>query len=93
MEYLAAHLSKIHGLDWHSDSEHILATSSQDNSVKVSGTPVGMQSVWGAVFGRHQFVFVRQHFLLKESYSMLAQSVCFRGACACWGAEQVNLVM
>uniref|UniRef100_A0A2K5M418 WD repeat domain 59 n=1 Tax=Cercocebus atys TaxID=9531 RepID=A0A2K5M418_CERAT len=37
VEYLAAHLSKIHGLDWHPDSEHILATSSQDNSVKVSG--------------------------------------------------------
>ncbi|KAM9757548.1 GATOR2 complex protein WDR59 isoform 3-T3 [Dama dama] len=34
VEYLAAHLSKIHGLDWHPDSEHILATSSQDNSVK-----------------------------------------------------------
>ena len=39
VEYLAAHLSKIHGLDWHPDSEHILATSSQDNSVKVSGAP------------------------------------------------------
>lgn len=37
VEYLAAHLSKIHGLDWHPDSEHIFATSSQDNSVKVSG--------------------------------------------------------
>lgn len=34
VEYLAAHLSKIHGLDWHPDSEHVLATSSQDNSVK-----------------------------------------------------------
>ncbi|XP_024900377.1 GATOR complex protein WDR59 isoform X5 [Pteropus alecto] len=34
VEYLAAHLSKIHGLDWHPESEHILATSSQDNSVK-----------------------------------------------------------
>ncbi|GAB5582479.1 GATOR complex protein WDR59 isoform X1 [Prionailurus iriomotensis] len=34
VEYLAAHLSKIHGLDWHPDIEHILATSSQDNSVK-----------------------------------------------------------
>jgi len=36
VEYLAAHLSKIHGLDWHPDIEHVLATSSQDNSVKVS---------------------------------------------------------
>lgn len=35
MEYVAAHLSKIHGLDWHPDNEYILATSSQDNSVRV----------------------------------------------------------
>ncbi|KAM5138755.1 GATOR2 complex protein WDR59 [Mantella aurantiaca] len=34
VEYIAAHLYKIHGLDWHPDNEHILATSSQDNSVK-----------------------------------------------------------
>ncbi|XP_076142873.1 GATOR2 complex protein WDR59 isoform X2 [Alosa pseudoharengus] len=34
MEYVAAHLSKIHGLDWHPDNEYILATSSQDNSVR-----------------------------------------------------------
>uniref|UniRef100_A0A669E3V4 WD repeat domain 59 n=1 Tax=Oreochromis niloticus TaxID=8128 RepID=A0A669E3V4_ORENI len=33
-EYVAAHLSKIHGLDWHPDSEFIFATSSQDNSVR-----------------------------------------------------------
>ncbi|XP_062247810.1 GATOR2 complex protein WDR59 isoform X1 [Platichthys flesus] len=33
-EYLAAHLSKIHGLDWHPDNEFVLATSSQDNSVR-----------------------------------------------------------
>lgn len=35
VEYMAAHLSKIHGLDWHPDNEFILATSSQDNSVRV----------------------------------------------------------
>lgn len=34
-EYVAAHLSKIHGLDWHPDNEFIFATSSQDNSVRV----------------------------------------------------------
>uniref|UniRef100_K7G0Q8 WD repeat domain 59 n=1 Tax=Pelodiscus sinensis TaxID=13735 RepID=K7G0Q8_PELSI len=34
VEYLAAHLSKIHGLDWHPDNEYVLATSSQDNSVR-----------------------------------------------------------
>uniref|UniRef100_A0A1A8MIQ7 WD repeat domain 59 n=1 Tax=Nothobranchius pienaari TaxID=704102 RepID=A0A1A8MIQ7_9TELE len=34
VEYVAAHLSKIHGLDWHSDNEYIFATSSQDNSVR-----------------------------------------------------------
>nr|XP_060644037.1 GATOR complex protein WDR59 isoform X3 [Anolis sagrei ordinatus] len=34
VEYLAAHLSKIHGLDWHPDNESVLATSSQDNSVR-----------------------------------------------------------
>ncbi|XP_063294156.1 GATOR2 complex protein WDR59 isoform X2 [Pelobates fuscus] len=34
VEYIAAHLYKIHGLDWHPDNEYILATSSQDNSVK-----------------------------------------------------------
>ncbi|XP_053722133.1 GATOR complex protein WDR59 isoform X2 [Synchiropus splendidus] len=33
-EYLAAHLSKIHGLDWHPENEFVLATSSQDNSVR-----------------------------------------------------------
>ncbi|XP_028332324.1 GATOR complex protein WDR59 isoform X2 [Gouania willdenowi] len=33
-EYVAAHLSKIHGLDWHPDNEFIVATSSQDNSVR-----------------------------------------------------------
>lgn len=38
MEYMAAHLSKIHGLDWHPDNEFVLATSSQDNSVRVSFT-------------------------------------------------------
>lgn len=37
-EYVAAHLSKIHGLDWHPDNEFILATSSQDNSVRVRST-------------------------------------------------------
>ncbi|XP_064414503.1 GATOR2 complex protein WDR59 isoform X2 [Latimeria chalumnae] len=34
VEYVAAHLSKIHGLDWHPDNEYTLATSSQDNSVR-----------------------------------------------------------
>uniref|UniRef100_A0A3B4AK40 RWD domain-containing protein n=1 Tax=Periophthalmus magnuspinnatus TaxID=409849 RepID=A0A3B4AK40_9GOBI len=34
IEYVAAHLSKIHGLDWHPDNEFIFATSSQDNSVR-----------------------------------------------------------
>lgn len=40
MEYVAAHLSKIHGLDWHPDNEYILATSSQDNSVRVIITQI-----------------------------------------------------
>ncbi|KAM9047480.1 GATOR2 complex protein WDR59 isoform 4-T4 [Megaptera novaeangliae] len=40
VEYLAAHLSKIHGLDWHPDSEHVLATSSQDNSVKLCANDI-----------------------------------------------------
>uniref|UniRef100_A0A3P9KZL8 WD repeat domain 59 n=1 Tax=Oryzias latipes TaxID=8090 RepID=A0A3P9KZL8_ORYLA len=34
VEYVAAHLSKIHGLDWHPDGEFVFATSSQDNSVR-----------------------------------------------------------
>ncbi|XP_075694474.1 GATOR2 complex protein WDR59 isoform X2 [Rhinoderma darwinii] len=34
VEYIAAHLYKIHGIDWHPDNEYVLATSSQDNSVK-----------------------------------------------------------
>lgn len=49
MEYLAAHLSKIHGLDWHPDNEYTLATSSQDNSVRVSvasGPPAWERSEW-----------------------------------------------
>lgn len=66
VEYLAAHLSKIHGLDWHPDSEHILATSSQDNSVKVSGAlGQGGERVWGAPG-------VCEHCLRKESCSRLA---------------------
>lgn len=40
VEYVAAHLSKIHGLDWHPDNEYILATSSQDNSVRVIRIPI-----------------------------------------------------
>ena len=48
MEYLAAHLSKIHGLDWHPDNENVLATSSQDNSVRVGKVNrVGLGSVLG----------------------------------------------
>ena len=35
MQYIAAHLSKIHGLDWSPDSETDFATSSQDGTVKV----------------------------------------------------------
>lgn len=49
VEYLAAHLSKIHGLDWHPDNEYTLATSSQDNSVRVgvvSGTCAWEMSKW-----------------------------------------------
>ncbi|XP_056267913.1 GATOR complex protein WDR59 [Pseudoliparis swirei] len=34
VEYVAAHLSKVHGLDWHPDNEFIFSTSSQDNSVR-----------------------------------------------------------
>ena len=38
VQYIAGHLSKIHGLDWHPTEENVLATSSQDCSVKVSST-------------------------------------------------------
>jgi hypothetical protein len=34
VQYVAAHLSKIHGLDWNPNTETQLATSSQDNTVK-----------------------------------------------------------
>uniref|UniRef100_UPI0035900280 GATOR2 complex protein WDR59 isoform X3 n=1 Tax=Myxine glutinosa TaxID=7769 RepID=UPI0035900280 len=34
VEYMAAHLSRIHGLDWHPDLEFALVTCSQDNSAK-----------------------------------------------------------
>lgn len=34
VQYIAAHLAKIHGLDWDPHSESHLATSSQDNTVK-----------------------------------------------------------
>lgn len=34
IQYVTAHLSKIHGLDWNPNSETQLATSSQDNTVK-----------------------------------------------------------
>jgi len=35
LQYIAAHLSKIHGLDWSPDCETNFATSSQDGTVKV----------------------------------------------------------
>lgn len=38
IQYIAAHLSKIHGLDWNPNSETQLATSSQDNTVKFFDT-------------------------------------------------------
>jgi WD40 repeat protein len=72
VEYLAAHLSKIHGLDWHPDSEHILATSSQDNSVKVSGT---QWDIRGAV-GDPQ----RCDSTLEEKLQCATCSVSFLGA-------------
>lgn len=34
VQYIAAHLSKIHGLDWSPQHENRLATSSQDGTVK-----------------------------------------------------------
>ncbi|CAN7991841.1 unnamed protein product [Ixodes hexagonus] len=36
VQYIAAHPSKIYGLDWNPSSEHQLATSSQDGTVKVT---------------------------------------------------------
>ncbi len=39
MQYIAGHLSKIHGLDWNPESEYHLATSSQDCLVKVRAIP------------------------------------------------------
>lgn len=38
VQYIAAHLSKIHGLDWNPNSKSELATCSQDCSVKVNKT-------------------------------------------------------
>lgn len=38
VHYIAAHLSKIHGLDWSPGSESQLATSSQDHTVKFFDT-------------------------------------------------------
>lgn len=38
IQYIAAHLAKIHGLDWNPASETQLATSSQDNTVKFFDT-------------------------------------------------------
>ena len=82
VEYLAAHLSKIHGLDWHPDSEHILATSSQDNSVKVSGTPVGKLGIC-----------VEEAALSSEGKLQDVSIMhVFQGfMCILGGAEQVNL--
>lgn len=34
VQYLAAHLSKIHGLDWNPTSENLICSSSQDSTVK-----------------------------------------------------------
>lgn len=38
VQYIAAHLSKIYGLDWSQQSETQLATSSQDNTIKFFDT-------------------------------------------------------
>ena len=35
VQYIAAHLSKVHGLDWSPTREFSLASSSQDQTVKV----------------------------------------------------------
>ena len=35
LAYIAAHLSKIHGLDWSPDKESYFVTASNDNTVKV----------------------------------------------------------
>ena len=35
-QYIAAHLSKIHGLDWSPDNQYHFVTASQDGYVKVS---------------------------------------------------------
>ena len=86
VEYLAAHLSKIHGLDWHPDSEHILATSSQDNSVKVSGAA---GAGWGACLGASGDF---EHFLWKESCRWLAWRV-FQGVVCFLGSRAGSLVM
>lgn len=34
VQYITAHLSRIHGIDWSPNSDHHLATSSQDGTVK-----------------------------------------------------------
>ncbi|VDI29347.1 WD repeat-containing protein 59 [Mytilus galloprovincialis] len=44
LQYIAAHLSKIHGLDWSPDSETNFATSSQDGTVKFWDTSNPRQS-------------------------------------------------
>jgi len=54
VEYVAAHLSKIHGLDWHPDNEFILATSSQDNSVRVRRTEPALRVSYSALRPQHK---------------------------------------
>lgn len=58
-EYVAAHLSKIHGLDWHPDNEFILATSSQDNSVRVRLTDAPEHITLGELGGGVCRIFLR----------------------------------
>ena len=85
VEYLAAHLSKIHGLDWHPHSEHIFATSSQDNSVKVSG-PHG--AIGGALCDRRRVCGS----IWKETCSLLVCSMCVVSACTP-GGKSVSLAL
>lgn len=59
VQYIAAHLHKIHGLDWSANQEYQLATSSQDCTVKffdvnnprvVENTLRTVSPVWRARF-------------------------------------------
>ena len=63
MQYVSAHLAKIHGLDWDPNNEFSLATASQDCTAKVRINP--SRGALGAMCSPYQAVQYVSAYLAK----------------------------